>query len=178
MAGAIALSGCTAGPEQVHVQHGVAGPPSAEEVDQTGATPPPGDCAADGDPTDCHIKTDECHVWEFTSNDDPEQVVGWKQQIPVDGGPIEYARGETILSADGTPAAYNVAPEDLGEFVARRFCINTAYLSTINSIRRNGALMLYVGDTLNLDAHTIVSVGDENGVVYDNDPPDPIPPQH
>ena len=38
---------------------------------------------------------------------------------------------------------------------------------------------LFAGDTLNLDAHTILSVGDQNGVVHNNALPEDfvIPPQ-
>ena len=55
--------------------------------------------------------------------------------------------------------------------------MNLGYLSAINGVRRQGALQLWAGDTLNLDAHTILTVGDQNGVVYDNAPSSPIPPQ-
>jgi len=48
----------------------------------------------------------------------------------------------------------------------------------VNHVRRDNDA-LYAGDTLNLDAHTILSVGDQNGVVSDNPFPDwyKIPPQ-
>lgn len=62
------------------------------------------------------------------------------------------------------------------ELVGDRFGLGTAYFYVINQVRRNGT-ELYVGDTLNLSAFTILSVGDENGVAYDNDPPSPIPEQ-
>ncbi|WP_167043856.1 MULTISPECIES: hypothetical protein [unclassified Salinibacterium] len=124
------------------------------------------------------MPSNECHPWEFTARDDPEQVVGWKQQIPSDGGPREFANGTPTNNENGTPVAYVVAPGDVGAIVAERFCVNLAYLSTLNSVRRSGVWNLHPGDTLNLDAHTILSVGDEAGAVLENMSPSPIPPQH
>ena len=47
----------------------------------------------------------------------------------------------------------------------------------INSVRRASlATELYAGDTINLDASTIFTVGDQNGVVHEGDPPMPHPP--
>ncbi|WP_043501149.1 LysM peptidoglycan-binding domain-containing protein [Georgenia sp. SUBG003] len=74
--------------------------------------------------------------------------------------------------------AYTVSAGDVGAFIAERFCVNLSYLIAINGVRRTGATHnLHPGDTLNLDAHTILSVGDERGVVLQNRPPSPIPPQ-
>lgn len=125
------------------------------------------------------VVTDECHPWEFTPQNDPEQVTGWKQQVAVDSGPRAHATGTVTLGADGTPVAYVVAVDDLSEEISERFCMNEAYLNTLNSVRRDGVLnaWLYAGDTLNLDAHTILTVGDQNGHVMGNTPPSPIPPQ-
>ncbi|NYF09746.1 hypothetical protein HDC94_000902 [Leifsonia sp. AK011] len=128
--------------------------------------------------SECVITSPEdCHPWEFAAPDDPEAVSGWKQQIAVDGGAREFAMGEPILDQGGVPVAYIVAEGDVAHVVSERFCVNLGYLNNINGVRRHGAMMLFVGDTLNLDAHTILTVGDENGVVYDNSPPSPIPPQ-
>jgi hypothetical protein len=129
------------------------------------------------DPEKCVIVTSECHPWEFTSPDDPEQIGGWKLQVAVDGGSREFATGKPILDAAGTPVAYVVAPGDVGAVVSERFCQNLAYLNAINGTRRDGAMTLFAGDTLNLDAHTILTVGDQNGVVYSHPAPDPMPPQ-
>ena len=123
------------------------------------------------------VASDECHEWVFTAVDDPEQVVGWALQIPVDGGPQEYAMGVATLDADGVPASYEVVSGDNPEFVAERFCINLAYLYAINSVRR-GDQTLFVGDIVNLNAHTILTVGDQNGIATAGPAPDPIPPQH
>lgn len=94
-----------------------------------------------------------------------------------DTGPRPLANGETILSENGNPAAYIVVAGDTMETIGERFCTDWAYIESINVVRRNG-LALYTGDTLNLDAYTITSVGDENGVVYANErPPGSLPPQ-
>jgi hypothetical protein len=90
---------------------------------------------------------------------------------------MRYATGEAIL-ADGVPVAYKVAPGDVFSLVAARLCIGEQWLHWVNSVRRDSD-ELFAGDTLNLDPHTITSVGDQNGVVYDNRLPDGfvIPPQ-
>jgi len=119
----------------------------------------------------------DCPDLEFAEAGDPEAVAGWKPQAPVDGGPREFANGMAILDDVGTPVAYTVAAGDVGDFIAERFCVNLSYLNAINGVRRNGATNLHPGDTLNLDAHTILSVGDEQGVVLQNRPPSPMPPQ-
>lgn len=119
----------------------------------------------------------DCPDLEFAEPGDPEQVAGWKQQIPVDGGPREYANGAVTLDDEGMPVAYTVAPGDIGAFIAARLCVNLAYLNNINGVRRSQTNNLHPGDTLNLDAHTILSVGDERGVVLQNPAPSPIPPQ-
>lgn len=123
------------------------------------------------------VKTEECHLWEFAPADDPEAVVGWKQQIPVDSGTREHADGDVTLSDSGVPVAYVVAADDWPIAIGERFCMNLAYLNVLNGVRRQGALELWAGDTINLDAHTILTVGDQDGVVYDNSPSSPIPPQ-
>lgn len=63
--------------------------------------------------------------------------------------------------------------------IAARFCIDHyPYLEWINAVRRGstgtlfdigtGSMTLYAGDTINLDPHTITTVGDENGAVRQN----------
>ncbi|WP_098483945.1 hypothetical protein [Georgenia soli] len=119
----------------------------------------------------------DCPDLEFAQAGDPEAVAGWKQQVPVDGGTREFANGTAILDDAGIPVEYTVAAGDVGAFIAERFCVNLSYLNAINGVRRNGATNLDPGDTLNLDAHTILSVGDEQCVVLQNRPPSPMPPQ-
>ncbi len=126
----------------------------------------------------CMLTWGDCYSTTFAAVDDPLQVGGEKVIVPVDRGPREYAMGEAVLDSSGTPVAYVVASGDVPEFVADRFCTHLAYLHTINSVRRSGlAGTLYAGDTINLDATTIFSVGDQNGVVSAGSPPMPHPPQ-
>ena len=107
-----------------------------------------------------------------------EQLGGWSLITPIDLGPRPFANGEVRSDANGTPVAYVVSSNDTVEAIGARFCIGAQWLYAINSVRREGN-DLYVGDILNLDAHTILSVGDQNGVVHDNPPIiTPIPPQH
>ena len=119
----------------------------------------------------------ECPDLEFARPGESEAVAGWRPQVPVDGGPRKFATGTAVLDVNGTPVAYTVAGGDVGASIADRFCVNLSYLNAINGVRRNGATNLHPGDTLNLDAHTIFSVGDEQGVVLQNRAPWPIPPQ-
>jgi LysM repeat protein len=120
--------------------------------------------------------------------DGDDYVSGYALPELRDTGPIEYATGQAVVNADGTPASYVVADGDTLYAISERFCLHfPAYLEWINSVRRNGAwswagdedgtFAIYPGDTLNLDAHTITSVGDERGVVYDHEPDFYIPPQ-
>lgn len=135
-------------------------------------------CEERGTMVGCMLTSGDCFTTTFAANDDPIQVAGEKPLVPVDRGAREYAMGDAILDASGTPVAYVVAAGDLPDFVAERFCTSLSYLNTINSVRRASlAVNLYAGDTINLDATTIVTVGDENGVVYEGSPPQPHPPQ-
>ena len=174
----LALTACTApNNEQIDADSSV-----AVETPVPTSTPTPiktrNPCDVPMDYENCVIESGECHPWEFTNPDDPEQIGGWKLQVAIDGGPREFAMGKAVLDSAGTPVAYLVAPGDVGGVVSERFCQNLAYLNAINGVRRMGAMTLYAGDTLNLDAHTILTVGDENGVVYEQPVPDPMPPQH
>jgi hypothetical protein len=176
------LSGCVVGPVTYMSDPTETHGPTATQ-DST-AAPAPSETPGSSpvlDPSDPGfvpetVASEECHPWVFTSADDPEQVQRWALQIPVDSGPQEYAMGTTNLNSEGVPVSYVVASGDNSEFVAKRFCINTAYLFAINGVRR-GDQTLYVGDTVNLDAHTITSVGDQNGIVTSGPVPEPIPPQ-
>lgn len=107
-----------------------------------------------------------------------EQLGGATLAVPFDRGPMPHAAGETIVNDDGVPVAYRVADNDTISVVAARFCVGEVWLHWTNYVRRDGDA-LYVGDTLNLDAHTILSVGDQNGVVHDNSLPEgfAVPPQ-
>jgi LysM repeat protein len=86
-------------------------------------------------------------------------------ETPIDGGPIAYAEGTTQVNGDGIPISYTVGEGDVFEFVAKRFDLGTAYLWSINAVRRDGK-GLYIGDVINLDPTTVTSVGNENGVAY------------
>ncbi|TPW75761.1 hypothetical protein [Schumannella soli] len=100
-------------------------------------------------------------------------------RIPVDGGSREYATGTVSYAPDGTPAAYRAASGDLIDYVAERFGFpDYAYLNMINQVRRGGyPWPLYAGDTLNLSAYHVTSVGDVQGQVKNEAPPSPLPAQ-
>lgn len=115
--------------------------------------------------------------------------------IPVDSGPIPHAMGVVQLDADGHPARYIVAADDEHSHIARRFGFYalatqsgspaeglntyTGYLTLINSVRRGESpWTLYVGDTVNLSAYTVTSVGSVNGRTTSLPAPDPLPTQH
>jgi hypothetical protein len=84
--------------------------------------------------------------------------------VPHDGGVTALASGEAILNGEGIPVAYHVASGDVFSTIAARFCLSEDWLLLINHAHR-ASDALYAGDTLNLDPHTIFSVGDQNGVV-------------
>jgi len=95
----------------------------------------------------------------------------------VDSGPIDGARGTTTVSSDGELASYTVAANDEFEKILARFGIDAQVLINLNAVRRVNIFYLYTGDILNLDPHTITTVGTENGK-FANDPlPDPHPEQ-
>jgi hypothetical protein len=98
--------------------------------------------------------------------------------VPRDSGPREYAIGEGQYDESGTPSFYIVGSGDLIEFVAERLGLHSAYLVTINQVRRGTTGVLWEGDVLNLNPQTITSVGTINGSVLSEAPPDPMPPQH
>lgn len=99
--------------------------------------------------------------------------------IPIDGGSREFATGVTTVGEDGVPRSYVAAEGDVFGPIADRFGLTASYLVTINAVRRDNVMILYAGDTINLDAHTITTVGDQNGVAYDHLDrlPQPYPPQ-
>ncbi|WP_322411016.1 hypothetical protein [Microbacterium invictum] len=107
-----------------------------------------------------------------------EQLGGATLAVPFDRGSMPHAAGEAILDDRGVPVAYKVAANDVISTVGARFCLGEQWLHWVNYVRRDGDA-LFAGDILNLDAHTILSVGDQNGVVHNNPLPDGfvIPPQ-
>ncbi|MFJ4037107.1 LysM peptidoglycan-binding domain-containing protein [Microbacterium sp. NPDC090007] len=109
---------------------------------------------------------------------DPEQLGGRTLTIPHDRGLFDTATGEATVDASGVPVAYVAAPGDVFSTIAARFCLSEDLLQILNHARRDNNA-LYAGDTLNLDPHTIFTVGDQNGVVSDNEFPDwfTLPPQ-
>src|SRR6218665_3585290 len=92
-----------------------------------------------------------------------EMVGAFPLGNPVDAGARRYAEGDVEVDAAGTPIAYEGASGDIIDFVAERFGVAGTYLVTINQVRRGYTGNLYAGDTLNLDPHTIPSVGSING---------------
>ncbi len=98
-------------------------------------------------------------------------------RVPTDSGPREYAQGTAVLDAEGVPIAYEVAPGEILDYVEERFGLPPIYLVVLNQVRRGYTGMLYAGDTINLDAQTILTVGDINGEVLAEPAPDPLPPQ-
>ncbi|QHC57299.1 hypothetical protein [Rathayibacter sp. VKM Ac-2760] len=100
-------------------------------------------------------------------------------EVVRDRGSREGATGTVRTATDGAPEAYVVASGDNPARIADRFCVSADYLDALNSVRRDGVTLdsLYGGDTLNLDPATVLTVGDQNGRVLDNDEPEPLPVQ-
>jgi len=95
----------------------------------------------------------------------------------VDGGPRDGARGSVTRNADGELAAYTVVSGDGFEPMLARFGIEAQVLINLNAVRRDSPFYFYAGDIVNLDPHTITSVGTENGRVAKGELPDPAPAQ-
>jgi hypothetical protein len=108
-----------------------------------------------------------------------EQLRGWTLLDPYDRRANPGANGEVVTAEDGSPIAYIVAAGDDLQWIATRFCLRPDWLADINSVRRDATQDLYVGDTLNLDAHTIFTVGDQNGRALSRAVPEGwiLPPQ-
>ncbi|GAA3663430.1 hypothetical protein [Microbacterium marinilacus] len=112
-------------------------------------------------------------------------VFGLRPFMLRDSGPRAGAQGEVTVDENGDPTSYLVVEGDDIQSVAQRFClpaIEFDYLNLINAVRRERLGPLYPGDTLNLSPYTITTVGDQDGVVYDNDVSylagdAPLPPQ-
>ena len=88
------------------------------------------------------------------------------EMTPVDTGSSEFANGSVTAGADGVPASYRAVADDDWNHVAQRLTLDPSYLWQINCLRRS-SVVLYVGDTINLDPRRAATVGDENGVVLD-----------
>lgn len=119
--------------------------------------------------------------------------------LAKDLGPREGAQGEAVYDGDGYLGYYVVAEGDREDAITQRFCVNRYYLHNLNFIRRGelayveppsdwhwpmaysdgtGPVFdLYPGDIVNLHPATIATVGDQNGVVYENSGDIQIPPQ-
>jgi hypothetical protein len=173
---ALGLAGCVPAPNSTDLSQ--AGPPT------TSATPTaaPSSDEHQATSTDSPTATDGCGspiLYEPWSADTPLHATlgGNRLRIPVDLGARANASGEAMLDDEGRPVAYVVAPDDLWADVADRFCLHPDYINALNQVRRNGAFELYVGDTLNLSPYTVTTVGSENGEVFDNPAPDPLPTQ-
>jgi hypothetical protein len=89
-------------------------------------------------------------------------------EVPLNGPPIDNANGAVTVDDYGVPLSYVVASGDVFELIAKRFDLGTTYLASINAVRRDNPTELFVGDTINLGATTILRIGDQNGVVYDH----------
>jgi LysM repeat protein len=130
-------------------------------------------------PTAASAECAPVELYEAWSADKPllATLGGNRLRVPTDQGPDEFASGEVTLDDSGRPVAYTVAAGDTWSAVADRFCLHPDYINALNQVRRNRAFELYVGDTLNLSPYTVTSVGSENGQVFANPAPDPLPPQ-
>lgn len=89
-------------------------------------------------------------------------------EVPLNGPPMDNANGAVTVDDYGVPLSYVVASGDVFELIAKRFDLGTTYLASINAVRRDNPTELFVGDTINLGATTILRIGDQNGVVYDH----------
>lgn len=114
-----------------------------------------------------------------------DKVDKFQVEVPVDNGAENYATGTVTMDSSGRPAAYVVASGDVIDFIAHRFGFFSdsgqgfEYLNAINQVRRGGyPWTIYAGDTINLSAYTVLTVGSVNGKVLNEAPPVPLPPQH
>lgn len=136
--------------------------------------PPEGFCA----------ELEQPEVNEYGYADGVDYLGGRPVPVIADSGARDGANGSVSTDAEGNPAAYVVAQGDTLGAIAERFCTDTTYLTQVNLVRRQTPAMsdvpempLFAGDTLNLSAYTVTSVGDQNGQVYDFNPDFQFPPQ-
>ncbi|MCU1411027.1 MAG: hypothetical protein JWR04_1734 [Rhodoglobus sp.] len=127
--------------------------------------PPPVDVAPTTPPEEVDLRPD------YFDNDIVSVL-----QVPINGGPIDNANGVADVDDYGVPLSYVVANGDVFELIAKRFDLGTTYLASINAVRRENPTELFVGDTINLGATTILRIGDQNGVVYNY--PERMPEPH
>lgn len=171
---ALALAACTP-PAEPEAERN---PPSATSAEAV-RSPMPARTA------DAPLPAPSAHPCDATPPDypvkdptDPEQLGGRTLAVPLDRGVFTTASGDAVLNDDGVPVAYHVASGDVFSTIAARFCLSEDWLLLINHARRDNDA-LYAGDTLNLDPHTIFTVGDQNGAVSHNAFPEgyALPPQ-
>lgn len=175
------LSGCVA-PQESPGSAARSTPASPEPVPEQAAPKATSgaEAQASSDPTPSVDSTcGPVELYEPWSSERPSvsSLGGSRLRIPSDRGAREHANGEVVSDGAGRPVAYVVAPDDVWTVVAERLCLHVDYINSLNQVRRNSAATLYAGDTLNLSPYTVTSVGSENGEVYDNPPPDPMPDQ-
>jgi hypothetical protein len=117
------------------------------------------------------------------ATDIPEESVGGSPvYFAVDNGSMPHARGAVTLSKSGVPLSYEVVAGDNEMSIAGRFGLNFEQLIQINFVRRDCeadglADGMFIGDVVNLDPHTLLSVGSEHGRVCHNPLIHPLPKQ-
>lgn len=167
---AVVLTGCVAAPNPLTTPtHQPPQTPAAFQPTPTLPAPSPTQDVAAASDGSCQNMPLQVPV----QAEEIEQLGGMSLLQPIDQGPRPYANGTAVLNDRGIPVAYSVAENDNFDSIAARFCVGGIWLFWVNFVRRDGdGQTLFVGDMLNLDAHTMTSVGDQNGIVYDN----PLPP--
>lgn len=164
----LGLSACTAEPSAVDLAVSpsptVATPSAPTTEPGPSSTPTPHPSIV---PMVLEADEQDCYQQVLAVENETERLGPWRLEVPRDRGEKGYAHGTAEYDATGVPVAYTVAANDNIDMIPRRFCITPAYLHVINHVRR-GDGELYVGDTVNLDAHTMLTVGDRNGMVTDN----------
>lgn len=157
----------------------LAGCTNAESLDAASSAPP-SDAPTSASPTDTSPTSEPTTPSPSSTSDAGYEVAGSLVDPPVDQGSGEQASGVANY-VDEALLSYAVVAGDEFEAIAHRFDLEVAYLITINGVRRGGEdeapTYLYAGDTINLSAFHILSIGDQGGVTYENPPPSPLPPQ-
>lgn len=175
---AFTLIGCTASPTADSLPSPTSTPGKSDtaELKPTPSPDPVADATVVVEPGPCDAAV---YPEEVSDPNAVEQLGGVTLAVPFDRGPMTHATGETIVNEDGTPVAYIVAANDVLDTIGARLCVSEIWMHWVNSVRRDSE-ELYVGDIINLDAHTILTVGSQNGVVHDNPLPEGfvIPPQY
>ena len=142
-------------------------PPTASAPAPTPSAPPPTPTLAPAPPpaqVSPPPEPDDADFRREYFEDDIMSVL----QVPLNGPPTDNANGVATIDDYGVPLSYVVADGDVFELIAKRFDLGTTYLASINAVRRENPTELFVGDTINLGATTILRIGDQNGVVYDH----------